>query len=423
MSQTIYCNLSQIPNFNELVLNDDEKSENYTSKILKINKVEYNNLHSSAGKYKIVRYDKQMLCSDVIPTYGLCRSIIINNDNEIICFSPPKSVSADTFMNLFPTKNDNIVAEEFVEGTMINVFWDKSIGLNGAWEIATRNTIGAGSSFYQVEKTKTFRDMFIEAAACNKLELDKLNRSLCYSFVLQHPENRIVVPFNKPQLYLVAVYSFDNTDKNNIQILSYDMNDMKNSDISKVTTIKFPQIYEWNTYSDLIDKYASMNSSYDVLGVVIYNKQTGVRTKIRNPVYEQVRQLRGNQPKLQYQYLCLRKEGKVSDFLKFYPENKKAFSSFRDQIHLFTHTVFMNYISCYIKKEKPLIEFSEQYRTHMFNIHQLYLNELKEKNMYVTNSVVIKYVNELHPSLLMFCLNFQMRKRNVDFIKSDTELN
>jgi hypothetical protein len=165
-----------------------------------------------------------------------------------------------------------------------------------------------------------------------------------------------------------------------------------------------------------------MNTSYDILGVVIYNNQTGERTKIRNPVYEEVRHLRGNQPKLQYQYLCLRKEGKVGDFLKYFPENKKDFSIFRDQIHLFTNTLFGNYISCYIKKEKPLIDFPNQYRTHMFNIHKQYLNELKEKNLYVTNTVVIKYVNNIHPSLLMFCLNFQMRKRNVDLIKADTNI-
>jgi hypothetical protein len=134
-----------------------------------------------------------------------------------------------------------------------------------------------------------------------------------------------------------------------------------------------------------------------------------------------VRQLRGNQPKLQYQYLCLRREGKVGDFLKFYPEHKREFSGFRDQVHLFTNTLFKNYISCYIRKEKPLLEFPGQYRTHMFTIHQKYMNELKEKNLYVTNSVVIEYINNMHPSKLMFCLNFSMRKRVVDFIKADTE--
>jgi hypothetical protein len=418
MNPTTLYNLSQIPEFNELIFNPDEIKLN----ILKLNKIEYNSLHPLGGKYKIIRYDKTILSSDIIPTYGLCRSIIINNNNEVVCFAPPKSVSADLFMSNFPIKNESLIAEEFVEGTMINVFWDNSIGLNGAWEIATRNTVGALSSFYKTKNSKTFREMFLEAANVNNLVLDSLNRGLCYSFVLQHPENRIVVPFNQSQLYLVAVYSFDNSDKNNIRVFSYDMNEMKKSDLSIMTTIRFPQIYEdWTTYSDLIDKYASMNSSYNILGVVIYNKENGLRTKIRNPVYEQVRQLRGNQSKLQYQYLCLRKEGKVTDFLKYYPENKKELSNFRDQIHLFTHTIFTNYISCYIKKEKPLIEFSEQYRTHMFNIHQKYINELKEQKSYVTNSVVIKYVNEIHPSLLMYCLNFQMRKRNVDFIEADTQ--
>ena len=66
---------------------------------------------------------------------------------------------------------------------------------------------------------------------------------------------------------------------------------------------------------------------------------------------------------------------------------------------------FANYISCYIKKEKPLIEFSEQFRTHMFNIHKHYLTELKEQKLYVKISVVIKFVNNIHPSLLMSSLH------------------
>ena len=124
-------------------------------------------------------------------------------------------------------------------------------------------------------------------------------------------------------------------------------------------------------------------------------------------------------PKLQYQYLSLRKECKVVNFLKYYPENKNNFSTFRDQVHLFTNTLFTNYVSCYIKKEKPLIEFSEQFRTHMFNIHKKYLDEFREQKQFITNNVVIQYVNDLHPSLLMHCLNFQMRKRNVDTIVAD----
>jgi len=263
--------------------------------------------------------------------------------------------------------------------------------------------------------------MFLEAAKENNLDLNCLAKTICYSFVLQHPENRIVVPFKKPQLYLVGTYEIVNQE-NGVYVNVYNHRECDEYFRLINSNIKLPEVYKFDKYSELIEKYGSMNTSYDIVGVVLYNKVTGERAKIRNPVYEQVRNLRGNQPKLQYQYLCLRNEGKVKDFLKFYPENKKEFSGFRDQVHLFTDTLFGNYVSCYIKKEKPLKEFSDQYRTHMFNIHQQFLNELKDKNQFVTNTIVQKYVNQLHPSLLMYCLNYQMRKRNIDDIVGDSQV-
>lgn len=296
---------------------------------------------------------------------------------------------------------------------MINVFFDHTIGLTGAWEISTRNTVGASSIFFKSNENKTFRSMFLQAAKENNLILENLNRLYSYSFVLQHPDNRIVVPFKTSQLYLVAVYYIDNSDKNNIKVYYNDLEKVKNIDWFDAK-IKFPEVYDFKNYTDLIDKYASMNTSYDKVGFVLYNKQTGERCKIRNPVYEEVRQLRGNQPKLQFHYLALRKEGKVATFLKFYPENKKEFSMFRDQIHLFTNTLYDNYVSCYMKKEKPLNEFSEQYRTHMFNIHRIYTTTLKEQKLYVTMKVVIDYVNMLDGKLLIHSLNYNIKKHDDD---------
>ena len=406
-------NLSELPDFNNLVNGTITES-----KILKLQPIECRT--SNNQKYSVIRYLKEYLCLDMIPTYGLCRSVILNSVNNVVGFAPPKSIPSDTFIRMNPDKTDHLIAQEFVEGTMVNAFWDPSIGLTGGWEISTRNTVGATSSFFKGAQQKTFRTMFLEALNEINLTLDSLNKDLCYSFVLQHPDNRIVVPFKNPDLYLVAVYQIKVVDGSTM-VLSYPMSDLKNYDWGPAA-IKFPQVYEWNTYTDLIEKYASMNTNYSVMGVVVYNNITCERMKIRNPVYEQVRNLRGNQPKLQYQYLSLRKEGKVSDFLKFYPENKKDFSVFRDQVHLFTSTLFANYASCYIKKEKPLKEFSEQYRTHMFNIHKIYMDELREKKFFVTNTTVINYVNNLHPSLLMYCLNFQMRKRNVDTIVADNNV-
>ena len=406
--------LSDIPGFHDFIKNGEIKEEykNYY----------FVNKYSTKANenYNIVRYSKSLLSADYISSYGLLRSLIISN-NRIVAFAPPKSMSADNFIIKYPVKTENIIAEEFVEGTMINVFFDPNNGLNGSWQISTRNTVGAEVSFFQRHNkysNETFCSMFADACIKNGLNIFTLNPGYCYSFVLQHPNNRIVVPFEKVQLYLVAVYSILHSE-DNISVFEQDINLVKCGGMWHLTSIKFPEVYEFTNYSELINSYASPNTPYNIMGVIIKNNKTGERTKIRNPNYEEVRHLRGNHPKLQYQYLCLRKAGKLPEFLKYFPETKSEMSKFRDQVHMFTNSLHKNYISCYVKKEKPLKEFPDQYRTHMFKIHELFINELRPKNLFVTNTVVIKYVNEIPPTLLMYCLNYNMRKKMVDTIKSE----
>ena len=199
-----------------------------------------------------------------------------------------------------------------------------------------------------------------------------------------------------------------------MRVKTHDIYEVHKCDAFSATTVKVPRKYEWVDYSDLVSSFGSLNTPFRELGVIIYNMETGERTKIRNPAYERIRHLRGNQPKIQYHYLCLRKEGKVGEFLRYYPENNDAFSGFRDQVHGFTNTLFRNYIGCYIKKERPLLEFSPQFRTHMFNIHKIYTTQLKENKQFVTNLVVIKYVNDVHPTLLMHSLNHRPLLKKVE---------
>ena len=50
----------------------------------------------------------------------------------------------------------------------------------------------------------------------------------------------------------------------------------------------------------------------------------------------------------------------------------------------------------------------------MFHLHQLYMNDYCKKIL-INLSVVINYVNNLHPSQQMFSLNYSLRKRYIDF--------
>jgi hypothetical protein len=423
--------LTDIPGFVELV-NRDPSSVEESANTLKLSKINYTTKNNQ--NYKIIRYDKHYLSTDLIAMLGPLRSVILNSVNKVVSFAPPKSISSYLFIAQYPEKTEYIVAEEFVEGTMINVFWDESINLSGAWEIATRNTIGGDTSFYNAysnnihninahnanNQSKTFRTMFLEAAYANNLDLNGLNKNICYSFVLQHPDNRIVKSFNKPSLYLVEAYEICNTENGIVNVSLIDLSVIKMALYLKHTTIQYPEIYtDWSNYIDLKYKYASMNTPYDIQGVVFRNKLTKERSKMRNPVYEYVRSLRGNQPKLQYQYLCLRQQGSVSNYLTFFPENKKDFAFFRDSLHAFTIALFQNYLACYIYKDMQLKDFPDQYRNHMYNLHQHYMNKLRLEKQWVSKNVVIDYVNKIHPSMQMYCLNSSMRKRRVDIIKAD----
>ena len=355
--------------------------------------------HNSKIQYNIVSYNKDVLTADTISTYGKYRSVIINEAGAVVGFAPPKSIAAETFMATHPVgvgaNNENMVAEEFVEGTMLNVFFNA-----GVWEVATKQTIGANVRFY-TNNVDTFYSMFLDAMQTTGLTLDMLDKKNSYSFVLQHPKNRIVVPFQNATLYLVAVYQITFVEETN-------MYDIVNVDIpaSLTSYVKTPAIYDgWETYEDLIQQYASINTPYECLGFMMRDPLTGERAKIRNPVYERVRRLRGNQPKLMYHYLCLRKEGKVGEFLNYFPEHKSAFASYRNQMHAFTQNIFQYYIQCYMKKANPLSEFPSQYRPHMFNLHKTYIEVLKEQHQHITKVFVIAYVNSLHPSQQMYWLN------------------
>jgi hypothetical protein len=363
--------------------------------------------------FRLYHYNKSALTAELTYTYGLLRSVIVNASDHIVCFSPPKSLSSDAFITQYPAQSiwkQYLVAEEFVEGTMINVFWDDA--LNG-FEFATRNNIGADVTFYkgQGASSKTFKTMFTECAAACQLDVNKLNKRFCYSFVMQHPENRIVVAFSKLQLYLIATYDIHNynelTNEQEVMVMTvspeiaYDWT---------TTTVKFPQEFaDWHSYDDLTNRYASLTTPYTVVGVIIKNMRSGARCKIRNPAYEEMRRLRGNHSKPQYHYLTLRKEGKVAKYLQHFPEHQQMFTHFRNQLHAFTYNLHANYVNCYIKKEKPISEYPKQFRTHMFKLHEKYVNELKMMNSYVSNAVTIEYVNNLLPAHLMYSLNYNLR--------------
>ena len=320
---------------------------------------------------------------------------VITDGEKIVCFSPPKAIKYENFPHNF----DIFTVEEFVEGTMINVF-----NYEDTWMCSTKSIIGARCKFFK-DFSKTYRTLFLEAMNHIGLEFDDLDKTYCYSFVMQHPENRIVVPFKEMSLVLIKKYKCD----------GFNVNEVNTFDEFEGINIKKPvsfEKYSSTHISNLKELFELEDNNYRMMGIVINCDEK--KKKIWNPNYLNVKKLRGNNPKIQFQFYHLLKDKLIIEFLKYYPEYKKMFQDFKLDLFRFTEQLWRKYRECYIYRKKPLKEFGRQYRTHMFKIHQLYLSDLKPDNKYTDKKFVIDYVNKLTPSELMYSINFIYREQKIE---------
>ena len=404
-------NLSLSQNFqlNNLYKLDSSKEKSDLLKLLNLKQkiFTYNN-----NKYGLITYDKTKLNNNNVFTTGLFRSII-HSENKIHVFSPPKSVDFNLFMN-----NTNIVdvdVEEYVEGTMINMFWDEA---NNNWEISTKNIVGADNRFFvnNLSNNKnSFKIMFNDFVNSQKdfySNFNKLPKNYCYSFVLQHPKNRIVVPLKQLKLYLVSIYEINELF---VTRLSLDKELLK----KLPDFLSYPIYYKCNSWEDVYKLCRNSFSIY-IVGFVLTDRIRNIRSKIRNQNYEYVRKLRGNQPKLKFTYLTLRLSKNIKNYLHHYPEHKIYFDMYHNEILNFSKNLHKYYIDCYIKKLKPLKQFNYEYRKYMFNLHDIYKTNLRNNNKVVTFKYVYNYINNIPPQLLMYSLNYKYRKHIED--SNDVEM-
>ena len=99
-------------------------------------------------------------------------------------------------------KENECIAEEYVEGTMINIFYNNFID---DWDLTTRSTIGAKCKF-NATTNKTFRYMFLSAMNEMNIDFSDFDKNFCYSFVLKHPDNKMVIPVKNPEIVLVDIF-------------------------------------------------------------------------------------------------------------------------------------------------------------------------------------------------------------------------
>lgn len=352
--------------------------------------------------YNILNYNRDYICSDdhISSKY---RSVIVSND-ELLSLSHPKSLSNDLFFNKYADIN-NLWIDECIEGVMIHLFYDYAIE---SWEIATRNAVGGDYKFYnknaKTTNSKTFYAMFLEAMECDNLQkLPFRNSNLCYNFILQHPENNLIIPVNKPTVYLVGIYR--KLNKNGVvQYLSPDI--YQKWEYFRNTPIQFPKKYEGTSYSELCDKYTSIYSGYHIKGLMVTDISSGEHTLLKNVWYEAKKNEKKDQSHILFMYLSLNYTKKIAPFLLCFPFYKALFKKFRDQYDILVNGLHQSYLSKYVYKYNTII--MDKYLHHIDRIHrEIYIDSLNRgTRTNITRGTVKKYVGEMQPMQLYHLLAF-----------------
>ena len=293
--------------------------------------------------FAVIYYDKKR--TDMTrPDAGQYRSMIWNKvTNTGVPVAPPRGRS---FNDAIADGAKGFVVEEFVDGTMINIVWDPA---TSKWIPFTRTQIGAGGHFFG---TRPFAELFWEAfRGCGLTEAD-LDTRVAYSWVLQHPEERIVAaaPYGIPRLFLI------NT--------TY-------CDIPKRLQPFLPALYPLKTLEDVKEFVWSQGRR---LGAqfqgVCLKMADGTRYKLRSNEYDEARHLRGNQAKRSYLWLERWSEGRLGHYLRLYPEEACDAETVVNRFKDATQELHSLYLQVYRQKTLPLGQAPQKYRKLLWDLHQ-----------------------------------------------------
>ena len=347
---------------------------------------DYDNLY-------LVKYDKDTSMMDN-EDVRKCRGIILEkNTNKLVCISPGKSINNDYYHKKYINLEDksNIVIEEFYDGTMINVFKYKDTNY-----ISTRSCLGAHCTYRSI---KTFNTLFNECV--NISIFDKLDNGHSYSFLIQHPDNRIVKDYSEPSSILVMTTRIN--DDNTIHIL----NSIETQDllVSCDVKLKTPKIYNIESMDEIYNEIDNLNDSDQGFVLKYYDNGIDNRSKIRNLRYNEIRLLRGNNTNKMYMYFELRKNQNISEYIEYFPEDKKLFDEFRLELYTFTQRLFKYYQELKVRKKIKFLDIDYEFRPLINDLHTLYKTTKKQ----ITKNVVINYLHNLNSAKILFVLNYSKK--------------
>jgi len=339
----------------------------------------------------VIRYDKALKTGVDV---GIYRSVAWDmSSNTPLCVAPFRATEGAP-----PAKVPFSSVEDFVDGFMMNAWVS-----NGTLQVATRTRVGGDNKFYS---DKTFGQLFDECLEKTALKntdglkacLEGLRSaenavSAFASFVVQHPEHRIVAKAPSPMLFTVhtGCVMADGV----VRVSERSVNWPQELSALRISTYN-QKSFEKDDEVEVLLRNTAAQRGWRWQGLVFKDGKGG-RWRMRTPTYTLLRQLRGSESTALERFFRLRAERKVVDYLKHYKEESDEFWKYEETLRARTSDVFSAYVDVHKAHAVAFKELPAAIRPAVFLLHTKWRDELRAKGFSVRLQNVIEVVNKLRP--------------------------
>lgn len=307
-----------------------------------------------------------------------CNGIIMDkNTLKILCYSFDKCLDGVEMPD--ELNKDKLKFENAIEGTLIRIYY-----YNNKWMISTKKCIDANKAFWMSKRS--FLELFKDCEKVinkNITEISDLNKNYCYSFIIVHPENNIVIKYADP-----AIFHISTRDMETLKEVEQDIG------INQIFKITLKNTDLNNFINHII---TNNNTSYE--GVVFIDDNFN-RWKLRTSIFNRAREVWGNTNNRLFRYMELRKDANLlNEYLTYFPMDIEMFNSYEYKIKTLANDILSNYINKHVTKTIDKVPF---YYSRI--IYKLHGDFFKSKIKTDFNKVGMTLL-ELDAKLLCYVMN------------------
>jgi len=330
------------------------------------------------------------------PFVRFCNGIILEKVTfKIVCYSFNKCLEeTEIEQELF---NATLYVEPSYEGTLMRAY-----NYNNEWILSTKKMINSKRAKWI--STKSFNELFYEILGNNNI-FENMDKNRCYSFILVHSENNIVVKY--PVNTLIHVSTYDLLNQKEVEETITCTGVIK----SQRNLLNISNNDELSKYIEVVKDDATLENE----GIILINEGY-VRQKFRKNFFLHIRNLWGNTNSRFFRYLYLRKDPQIlKDYLTYFINDKKDFIEYEHNITNMSCYILDIYRKKFITKEVNKIPF--YLKDFIYKIHGNFL-KTKEKVKYED---IMIYILSLDEAKVCFIMNNIEKDKDKDLSSMNVE--